>query len=125
VDLDVRGVLEYVSKGRDYSPLWEALALAGDARLGGPLVLDDNPGRPGLQARNHPGVSNIEDHGRAGGTLAVTATFYDRIHFDVSAGATVTQAHLITAARAGVDLRGYSLANDIPGEKFCSSAAPY
>jgi hypothetical protein len=90
-------------EGREYTEMWEIFALAGDAREGGPLVLDGEPATAGTQARSHPGISHVENYLELGGELGVEVELGDRWRFAARFRYASQQSHLITYADAGVD----------------------
>lgn len=102
VDLGARFTGHF--EGRGYSELWEVFAYAGDAARQGPLVLDSDPVTAGVQAKNHPGVTNIESYLEIAPRLAVRAKLGS--HFKLAATAELTwrTEHVISFADAGVDL---------------------
>lgn len=104
VDLGARTEAHF--EGRDYSELWEVFALAGDANgaATGPLVLDGDPTMPGVQARSHPGVSNIENYLELAGRAAIRAQLGKYVRFAASLDLVWKTDHAITFADAGIDL---------------------
>lgn len=91
-------------EGRDYTEMWEAFAVGGDAKTGGPLVLDSDPTTTGVQKENHPGVSNVENYLELGATLAVRASLGSRVRFALLGSMAYKTDHAISFADAGVDL---------------------
>ncbi len=104
ISLDLGGKAIAHFEGRDYSEMWEVFAYGGDARLGGPLVLDSDPTTPGVQAMSHPGISNIENYLETDARVALRAEIGPRVHFALSFDAVWKTNHAITFADAGVDL---------------------
>jgi hypothetical protein len=105
VGVDVGGRLVAIFEGRDYSEMWEALAIAGDARRpDAPLVLDADPVAAGRQGLSHPGISNIENHLEMSGNLAVRAQLGKNFQLALLAEVIWKTDHSITFADAGVDL---------------------
>lgn len=90
--------------GRDYSELWEVFALAGDARIAGPLAIDADPVTPGLQQLRHPGVSNVESYLDTAARLALRARIGTRLSFTATGAVSWRTDHVISFAPAGVDL---------------------
>lgn len=90
-------------EGRQYTEMWEVFALAGDASGSGPLVLDADPTRDGMQAIDHPGVTNVENYldlgARVAARIAVGERFRISAHFEMLA----QTEHVITFTDAGVD----------------------
>ncbi len=93
-------------EGRDYSELWEVFAFAGDANgaASGPLVLDGDPTAPGIQARSHPGVSNIENYLELASRAAIRAQLGKYVRFAATLDLIWKTDHVISFADAGVDL---------------------
>jgi hypothetical protein len=91
-------------EGRDYTEMWEVFALAGDSRLGGPLVLDADPVVPGVQALSHPGISNFENHLETRASLAVRAALGTTVQFAATLDIAWKTDHAISFADAGIDL---------------------
>ena len=93
-------------EGRDYSELWEVFALAGDANgaASGPLVLDGDPTASGIQARSHPGVSNIENYLELASRAAIRAQLGKYVRFAATLDLIWKTDHVISFADAGVDL---------------------
>jgi hypothetical protein len=83
--------------------MWEVFALAGDATEGGPLVLDGEPATPGVQARSHPGITNVENYLDVAGELGVEVEIGTRWRIAGRFRYAEQQSHLITYADAGVD----------------------
>jgi hypothetical protein len=90
-------------EGRDYAEMWEIFAYAGDARTGGPLVLDADPTRPGVDAVSHPGISNVENYVTLGGQLGIGAELGEKVRFGASLALSHDQSHIISFTDAGVD----------------------
>lgn len=90
-------------EGREYTPMWEVFALAGDASGTGPLVLDADPTTAGMQRLDHPGITNVENYldlgARAAARISVGERFRIGAHFQMLSQ---TQ-HVITFTDAGVD----------------------
>jgi hypothetical protein len=105
VGIDLGSRLTARFEGRDYSELWEVFALAGDARTAdAPLVLDSDPVTAGVQARSHPGVTNVENHLELGGNLAVRAQLGKNFQLALIGELVWKTDHTITFADAGIDL---------------------
>lgn len=101
IDLGTRTVAHF--EGREYTEMWEVLAFAGESRSGGPLILDADPIRDGVQALSHPGISNIENYLEMTGRLAVRAQIGRHVRFAVIGDLIWKTDHAITFADAGVD----------------------
>jgi hypothetical protein len=103
VDLGARLTARF--EGRDYSELWEVLALAGDARIdGAPLVLDADPVSAGVQSLSNPGVSNVENHLEMGANLAIRAQLSRSFTVALTGEVVRRTDHTITFADADIDL---------------------
>lgn len=105
IGLDLGSRLGARFEGRDYSEMWEVLALAGDSRrTGAPLVLDSDPVTSGLQALSNPGISNVENHLEMGGNLALRAQVSKHFQLSLTGEVVWRTNHTITFADAGIDL---------------------
>ena len=102
IDVGTRVIAHF--EGRDYSEMWEAFALAGDARGSGPLILDSDPTTPGVQALSYPGISNIENYLETAAHFAVRAELGPHVRFAALTDLVWKTDHAITFADAGVDL---------------------
>lgn len=102
LDLSARFVGHF--EGRNYSEMWEVFALAGDTERGGPLVLDEDPLDPGMQAISHPGITNIENYLELGGRAALRADLGPTVHVAALAAFSRETTHVITFTDAGTDL---------------------
>ena len=101
LDLGTRAVAHF--EGREYTEMWEVFALAGDTRLGGPLILDANP-LPGQDTpMSHPGISNIENYLELTSRFALRAQIGPHVRFAVMADLIWKTDHAISFADAGVD----------------------
>jgi hypothetical protein len=101
LDLGTKVVAHF--EGREYTELWEVLAYAGESRGSGPLILDSDPTRAGVQAMSHPGISNIENYLEMTGRLAVRAQIGPHVRFAVIGDLVWKTDHAITFTDAGVD----------------------
>ena len=90
-------------EGREYTEMWEVFAMAGDPRSMGPLVLDADPTRAGVQALSHPGITNIENYLEMTGRFAVRAQIGPHVRFAVIGDLIWKTDHVISFADAGVD----------------------
>ena len=104
ISLDVGAKAEAHFEGRGYSEMWEVFAFAGDSRGTGPLVLDSDPTKMGVQAMSHPGISNIENYLQTAAKIAIRAEIGPHVRFSVGADINWKTDHVITFADAGVDL---------------------
>ena len=102
VDLGTRLTAHF--EGRGYSEMWEVFAFAGDAGRQGPLVLDSDPVTPGVQAKNHPGVTNIESYLEIAPRLTVRAKLGEHIKLSALAELDWRSEHVISFGDAGIDL---------------------
>jgi hypothetical protein len=102
IDLSTRAAVKF--EGRAYTPMWEVFAYAGDARFGGPLVLDADPVDPGMQAISHPGLTTVENFLELGTRIGVRAELGKHVHLGALVGVQTATDHAITFADAGTDL---------------------
>ena len=102
LDLGTRVTAHF--EGRGYTEMWEVFALAGDARGGGPLVLDADPTMAGNQALNHPGISNFESYLETAGRVALRGKLGTHVSFAAVGEMIWKTDHVITFADVGVDL---------------------
>lgn len=92
-------------EGRDYSEMWEVLALAGNSSVdGAPLVIDSDPVTAGVQALDNPGISNVENYLDMSGTLAVRAQLSRSFSLALTGEVVWRTDHTLTFADAGIDL---------------------
>ncbi|MDX2089503.1 MAG: hypothetical protein SFX73_16740 [Kofleriaceae bacterium] len=91
-------------EGREYTEMWEVFAHAGDSRGTGPLILDRDPLDNGLQAMNHPGITNVENYLETTGRFALRAALGNNVRFGAIVDLTWKTDHAISFADAGVDL---------------------
>lgn len=104
VSLDFKARLEGMFEGRNYTDMWEVFQYAGDITGAGPLILDEDPTTPGVQARSYPGVTNVENYIKFSGRFGVNAVLGDKVRFGATFEVMREQTHVITFADAGVDL---------------------
>jgi hypothetical protein len=105
VSIDLGTRINAHFEGRGYSEMWEVFARAGDRRtMGGPLILDSDPTDPGIQAMNHPGVSNLENYLETSARIAVRAKLGSHVSFAAIGELIWKTDHVISFADAGVDL---------------------
>ena len=107
LELGARAVAHF--EGRDYSEMWEVFALAGNANMGGPLVLDADPTTTAIEAMSHPGITNVENYLETAAHVAVRAELGEHVRFAVLGDAVWKSDHVITFADAGVDRNGNDL----------------
>lgn len=103
ISLDLGGRVVGHFEGRDYTELWEVFRLAGDARTGGPLVLDSDPGTADVQPLSHPGITNHENYLETAGKIAIAAQLGKHVQFSAAVDLVWQTDHLISFADAGVD----------------------
>lgn len=101
VDLGTKALAHF--EGREYTEMWEVLAFAGESRGMGPLILDSDPTRAGVQPLSHPGISNVENYLETTGRFAVRAQIGPHVRFAVTGDLVWKTDHVITFADAGVD----------------------
>jgi hypothetical protein len=101
LDLGTRVIAHF--EGREYTEMWEPFAFAGDSRGMGPLILDSDPSRPGVQPMSHPGISNVENYLESTGRFAVRAQIGPHVRFAVIGDLIWKTDHAISFADAGVD----------------------
>ncbi len=104
ISLDVGGKVTAHFEGRDYSEMWEAFAYAGDSRGMGPLVLDADPTKDGVQALSYPGISSIENYLETAVKLRIRGEIGPHVRFAAGADLVWKTDHVITFADAGIDL---------------------
>ncbi|HSD90559.1 MAG TPA: hypothetical protein VLB44_23700 [Kofleriaceae bacterium] len=90
-------------EGREYTEMWEVFSYAGDSRGMGPLILDSDPTRAGVQPLSHPGISNVENYLKTAAELGIRAQLGPHVRFSVLADLTWITDHVLTFADAGVD----------------------
>lgn len=91
-------------EGRAYTELWEPFALAGESTGTGPLVLDADPVAAGVQAADHPGITNIENYLEIGGKLHGRIEVGKNLRITALVELGTETEHVITATDAGIDL---------------------
>ena len=104
ISLDLGARIDGHFEGRAYTEMWEVFALAGDATRGGPLVLDRDPVTDDVQARSHPGVTNVENYLETAGRAAIRAQLGRYVRFAAMFDLVWKTDHVITFADAGIDL---------------------
>ena len=102
LDLGTRMIAHF--EGRDYSEMWEPFAYAGGSTGMGPLILDADPTKPGVQPMSYPGISNIENYLETAARVAIRARLGTHVSFAVVGDAIWKTDHVISFADAGVDL---------------------
>lgn|GEM_PF-1035783 len=105
VGLELSALVETNFDGRAYTEMWEVFAFAGDAAFDDAnMVLDADPVANGLQALNHPGVTNVENYLTLAGRASVTARIGEFVQFAVNFELEHDTDHIISFADAGIDL---------------------
>jgi hypothetical protein len=90
-------------EGRQYTEMWEPFALAGETTRGGPLILDGDPVMAGMQAQDHPGITNIENYLEIGGKVHGRIEVGRNLRITALVELGTETEHVITATDAGVD----------------------
>jgi hypothetical protein len=101
LDFGTRALVHF--EGREYTEMWDAFAYAGDSRGMGPLILDSDPTRTGVQPLSYPGISNVENYLESHGLFAVRAQLGPHVRFAVSGDIVWKTDHVLTFADAGKD----------------------
>jgi hypothetical protein len=138
--VDLRLVGDYVSEGHDYSPLFDALGSSANPYLA-------NPNLQGVPTMSNPsplsvpfyGMTDVQSHGRFGGTLGLEMRAARYIRFGASAGflysppyaLTISDAcnpnvsqmavaddRLVGTCRSGIINPAPRPAIDLPGDRF-------
>lgn len=101
--IDVRLMGDYVSEGHEYSPLFDALGSSDNVYLTTPNVegIIDPGGDPaGLARSDFFGLTDVQSHGRFGGTLFLEMQAARYIRFTAGAGFFYSPPYVITQADA-------------------------
>jgi hypothetical protein len=95
VEVDLRGAARFISSGRDFSPLFDALGASKNPQLTAPVFAPGN-----RSAVPFTGLTNVAAHARLGfeSQLVVQAARYVRFSFGL--GLFYLTSHLITGAPA-------------------------
>ncbi|MFT3692223.1 MAG: hypothetical protein QM831_03715 [Kofleriaceae bacterium] len=104
ISLDVGTKITAHFEGRDYSEMWEAFAYAGDSRGTGPLILDADPTKDGIQALSYPGISSVENYLETALKLRLRGEIGPHVRFAAGADVIWKTDHVISFADAGIDL---------------------
>ncbi len=140
---DLRLVGDYVSEGHDYSPLFDALGTSRNAYLANPnLEGVPNamiPNTSGLASVPFYGLTDVQSHGRFGGTIALEMQAARYIRFGASAGflysppygltisdacnpnvsqTAVSDSRLVGTCRGGIINPAHRPVIDLPGDRF-------
>ncbi|MFT5355180.1 MAG: hypothetical protein ACI9KE_002396 [Polyangiales bacterium] len=97
--IDVRARATYVSEGRDYSPLYDAFGTSTSPYLTIPS-LEGIPGRSALRETPFNGLTDVQDHGEFGGTLALELQAARYVRFRVGFDFDYITSHFITVTDA-------------------------
>ena len=139
--IDLRGTFAYISEGRSWSPLFDALGTSADTDLVTPIcetadgmcVPSDTSRRKGY----FYGLTDTQSHARLGGRVAVEMQAARYVKFGFAAGLSYTTAHLLSYAdacnpnfdpaegdaragncRSGIINPNYRESIDLPGRRF-------
>ncbi len=91
-------------EGRAYTEMWEVLQLAGESTGTGPLILDADPVTAGIQAKDHPGITNVENYLELGGRVHGRIEVSHKLRVTALVELGTETEHVLTATDAGVDL---------------------
>ncbi len=141
--VDLRLVGDYVSEGHDYSPLFDALGSSQNPYLASPNLEGvpnaDNPTTNGLASVPFYGLTDVQSHGRFGGTLSLEMQAARYIRFGASVGflysppyaltisdacnpnvsqSAVGDTRLIGSCRGGIINPAHRPVIDLPGDRF-------
>lgn len=125
VTVDFRVQTAYRSEGRDYSELFDALGSSAVPSLRNPIWASyhaqdgQSVVNPSSQKVYFTGLTNVQAHGKVGLSASVTWQAAEYIKFQLGAGYTHVQGHLITAEQPC----NPSLANDPGAAGPCKTTA--
>jgi hypothetical protein len=121
ISLDLRGYAAYVSEGRDYSPLFDALGTTDSTQLS-----EAYQSRAGEVRFN--GLTNVASYARFAAELAVATQAARYVHFRLGVRVAHSTTHVLTNAAACVAASGactserinplYRPIIDLPGQRF-------
>ena len=121
VTVDVRGYAAYISEGRDYSPLFDALGTSINRQLSDPYR------SPTGEVRSN-GLTNVASYARFGAEVAVATQAARYVHFRLGVLLSHSTAHVLTNTPACVAASGgctgdrvnplYRPIIDLPGQRF-------
>jgi hypothetical protein len=100
VAIDFRLVGAWISEGRDYSPLYDALGTSQSPHLTEPNLEGIPDGATSLRSVEFNGLTDIQAHGRVGGRLAFRMQAARYVRFTFGAGVFYETPHLITSTDA-------------------------
>lgn len=136
--LDLRGRATYVSEGRDYSPLFDALGSSSNPYLALPNLEGIPNGSAALRQVPFNGLTDVQDHGELGGSVAIEMQAARYIRFRFGVDVDYITPHFLSASdacnpnasangpddpRQGTCTEGlinphYRVAIDLPGQRF-------
>ncbi len=79
--IDLRFLGAYVSEGRDYSPLFDALGTSSSPYLAEPNLEGIPDGRTRLRSVEFTGLTDTQSHGRLGGSFAIAFRAAEQVSF--------------------------------------------
>lgn len=140
--IDVRARATYVSEGRDYSPLYDALGTSTNPYLTIPNLEGIPDGGTALRETPFNGLTDVQDHGEFGGTIALELQAARYVRFRFGLDFDYVTSHLITVTDAcnprvtpssstdsriglcneGIINSHHRPALDLPGNRFQQSA---
>ena len=139
--IDLRARATYVSEGRDYSPLYDALGASQNAYLTTPN-LEGIPSGTALREVPFNGLTDVQDHGEFGGTVALELQAARYVRFRVGLDLDFITSHFVSVAdacnprvtpaagdsRVGACLEGiinphHRTVLDLPGNRFQQGGA--
>jgi len=105
--IDFRGTFAYISEGRNWSPLFDALGTSSDPALTNPVCETSEVvgemcpmGDPARRKGFFYGLTDTQSHARIGGRIAVEMQAARYVKFGFAAGLSYTTAHLLSFADA-------------------------
>lgn len=105
--IDFRGTFAYISEGRNWSPLFDALGTSSDPALTNPVCETSEGvgemcpmGAPARRKGFFYGLTDTQSHARIGGRIAVEMQAARYVKFGFAAGLSYTTAHLLSFADA-------------------------
>lgn len=154
--MDVRLVGDYVSEGHDYSPLFDALGASSNPYLATPNIEGVPLANTDMRCSDHPeycgagatgglatvpfyGLTDVQSHGRFGGTFSIEMQAARYVRFGASAGflysppygltisdacnpnvsqTTVSDPRLVGTCRGGIINPAHRPVIDLPGDRF-------
>lgn len=141
--IDLRLLGDYISEGHDYSPLFDALGSSANPYLSSPnlegVPTTSNPSTSGLATVPFYGLTDVQSHGRFGGTISLEMQAARYIRFGASftylysppyaltisdacnpnvSQTTVTDTRLIGTCRGGIINPAHRPVIDLPGDRF-------